>query len=134
MVIDTTKYYIFYDGDCAFCNHWVHWILDRDDKDLFLFVSLQSEFGQSFLKERELPCQDFDTIYIWKPEKYYLVKSVAILDIFRLLGGKYYWLYKLNFLSNNITDFIYTKVANRRKKLMKNCKLPTEKQCRKIIS
>lgn len=129
MIIDSTKYYIFYDNDCAFCNHWVRWILDRDKRDLFLFASLQSEVGQRFLKDRGLNHQIFDTIYLWKPNGYYLVKSSAILDIFRLLGGKYYWLYKLNFLPNSMTDFIYTQVVRHRKKLIKTCSFSNEKQC-----
>ena len=50
--LDTTKYFVLYDGECGFCNFWVHWILKKDTKNNFLFASLQSDFGQQFLNER----------------------------------------------------------------------------------
>ena len=31
--VDSNKYYVFYDGECGFCNFWVHWILKKDVKD-----------------------------------------------------------------------------------------------------
>jgi predicted DCC family thiol-disulfide oxidoreductase YuxK len=41
------------------------------------------------LKERGLETNDFDTIYLWKPNIYYLIKSDAILKIAKIIGGKY---------------------------------------------
>ncbi|WP_373710272.1 thiol-disulfide oxidoreductase DCC family protein, partial [Kaistella sp.] len=76
--VNTNKYYVFYDGECGFCNFWVHWILKKDVKNQFLFASLQSEFGQQFLSERNLELKNLDTLYLWKPEKYYLQKSQAV--------------------------------------------------------
>ena len=72
--LDTTKYFVLYDGECGFCNFWVHWILKKDTKNNFLFASLQSDFGQQFLNERNLESKNLDTLYLWKPEKYYLQK------------------------------------------------------------
>ena len=64
------KFIVFYDGECGFCNHWVQWILEKDTKDKFLFSSLQSEFGQKFLNDRNLPNEIFDTLYLWKPQNF----------------------------------------------------------------
>ena len=94
--MDNTKYYVLYDGDCGFCNHWVHWILKHDHKNQFLFASLQSDFAQKFLKERGLPTNDFDSIILLKPTSFYLKKSEAIVAIAKLLGGKYKFLTYLN--------------------------------------
>ena len=88
-MIKKDKLYVFYDGDCGFCNFWVQWILNNDKKDKFLFASLQGNFGQIFLKERNLETKNFNTIYLWKPEDYYLEKSSAIIKIAENLGGKY---------------------------------------------
>ena len=84
--MDTTKYYVFYDGDCGFCNYWVQWILKNDRKDHFRFAALQSDFGQKFLKERRLESNEFNTIYLWKPNEFYLLKSQAIVKIARILA------------------------------------------------
>lgn len=133
-MIDTSKYYIFYDGDCGFCNHWVQWILKHDKKDEFIFAALQSEFAQNFLKERNLPTVEFNTIYLWKPEEYYFQKSKAILKIADILGGKYKVISLLGYLPTFITDFGYNIVSKNRMKLAsQKCYLPTAKERKKFI-
>lgn len=128
------KYIVFYDGECGFCNHWVQWILERDKKDKFLFSSLQSEFGQKFLNERNLPNQVFDTLYLWKHERFYLSKYQAILRIASELGG----VYSLAKIGKIVPDFIgnqfYNLVSRNRKKLAENqCFLPNAEQRKKFI-
>ncbi|WP_333852139.1 thiol-disulfide oxidoreductase DCC family protein [Epilithonimonas sp.] len=128
------KFIVFYDGECGFCNHWVQWILERDKKDKFLFSSLQSEFGQKFLNERNLPNEVFDTLYLWKPESFYLSKYQAILRIASELGG----VYSLSNVGKILPDFIgnqfYNLVSRNRKKLAENqCFLPNVEQRKKFI-
>lgn len=94
--IQDSKYYVFYDGDCGFCNYWVSWILKNDHKNQFLFSALQSDFGQKFLKERGLERKQFNTLYLWKPGEFYLIKSEAVSQIAKILGGKYALLSYLN--------------------------------------
>lgn len=83
------KHIVFFDGDCGVCNFWVQWILKRDHNNRFLFASLQSDFGQTFLSERKLNTEVFNTLYLWKPNHYYLEKSNAVLQIANILGGIY---------------------------------------------
>lgn len=131
---DIPKYYIFYDGDCGFCNYWVQWILEKDKKDEFLFSALQSEFGQHFLKERGLEQKQFNTLYLWRPDSYYLVKSEAVIKIAEVLGGTYGFLTKLNIFPRFFTDQIYDLTARNRAKLSpKTCRIPTEEERRKFI-
>lgn len=131
---DTSKYYVFYDGDCGFCNYWVQWILENDKKDLFLFAALQSEFGQQFLKERNLENKQFSTLYLWRPNYYYLKKSEAVTKIAKLLGGKYAVLSHLNFLPRSISDFFYDKISENRMKLSsQKCFLPKESHKNKFV-
>jgi len=133
--MDTSKYYVFYDGDCGFCNHWVQWILKNDKKDLFRFAALQSEFGQHFLKERGLENKDLNTLYLWKPEEFYLIKSQAITKIAKLLGGRYALLGSLNIFPKIVSDKIYDQIAARRLKLAtQNCLLPTPEEREKFVS
>ncbi|MBV8327833.1 DCC1-like thiol-disulfide oxidoreductase family protein [Chryseobacterium sp.] len=128
------KHIVFFDGDCGVCNFWVQWILERDTKDRFMFASLQSEFGQQFLSERGLKTTDFNTMYLWKPGRYYLIKSKAVLKIADLLGG----IYRLSvigklipaFLSNTIYDMIS---RNRMKLANQKCYLPDQHQKKKFI-
>ncbi len=132
--IDTSKYYVFYDGDCGFCNFWVQWILKNDLKDQFMFAALQSDFGQEFLKERGLETKQLSTLYLWKPQSFYLKKSEAALKIASILGGKYSFIGYLSFVPKFISDFLYDKVAENRKKLATNtCFLPNEKERAKFV-
>ena len=132
--MDTSKYYVFYDGDCGFCNFWVQWILKNDLKDQFMFAALQSDFGQEFLKERGLETKQLSTLYLWKPQSFYLKKSEAALKIASILGGKYSFIGYLSFVPKFISDFVYDKVAENRKKLATNtCFLPNEKERAKFV-
>jgi predicted DCC family thiol-disulfide oxidoreductase YuxK len=128
------KHIVFFDGDCGVCNFWVQWILERDKKDQFRFASLQSEFGQEFLSERGLNTQVFNTMYLWKPNRYYLEKSAAVLKIADLLGG----IYRLSVIGKMIPKFlsdrIYDKVSENRMKLAnQKCYLPTPEERKKFI-
>lgn len=128
------KHIVFFDGDCGVCNFWVQWILERDTKDKFLFASLQSKYGQKFLSERSLDTTQFNTIYLWKPDDYYLIKSQAILKIARLLGG----IYSLSIVAKLsplfINNWVYDLVARNRMKIAsQKCYLPDSHQKKKFI-
>ncbi|ACU07116.1 hypothetical protein FIC_00661 [Flavobacteriaceae bacterium 3519-10] len=131
---DPTKYYLFYDGDCGFCNHWVQWILQNDSKQQFMFASLQSEFGQNFLDERNLDKNQFSTVYLWKPGSFYHTKSRAAFEIAKVLGGKFTLLSYLRVLPSSITDFFYEIVAKHRQKLAtQKCFLPSPQERKRFI-
>lgn len=128
------KHIVFFDGDCGVCNFWVQWILERDKKNRFMFASLQSDFGQKFLSERGLNTKVFNTMYLWKPNRYYLEKSRAVLKIADLLGG----IYKLSAIGKIIPKFlsdkVYDKVSENRMKLAnQKCYLPTPEERKKFI-
>lgn len=126
------KYYIFFDAECPFCHRSMIWILKNDKKDIFRFISLNSHWGQNFLSERNLPTQNIDTIYLWKPKSFYLKKSQAVENIALLLGGKYQFLAQINFIPTFIMDKIYDLIAKNRKNIQKNCPILTEKEKEKF--
>lgn len=128
------KHIVFFDGDCGVCNFWVQWILERDNKDQFMFASLQSDFGQKFLSERGLETNVFNTMYLWKPGRFYLIKSRAVLEIANLLGG----IYKLSFIGKIMPVFLRDKAydlisKNRMKLANQKCYLPDQHQKKKFI-
>ena len=134
-MISKEKYYIFYDGDCGFCNFWVQWTLKKDKKDNFLFVALQSNFGQIFLKERGLETNHFNTIYLWKPNTYYLIKSDAILKIAKIIGGKYSVLSAFKVFPRFLRNLCYNIISKNRTKIMaQSCLLPTSEEKKKFIN
>lgn len=131
---DASKYFIFYDGDCGFCNHWVKWILKNDHQNQFLFSPLQSEFGQRFLNDRNPPSQTMKTLYLWKPGSYFLIKSQAVFAIARILGGVNTVFGNLNFLPSVFTDFVYDQISENRLKLSsQKCFVPNESERKKFV-
>lgn len=128
------KHIVFFDGECGVCNFWVQWILERDKKDQFMFASLQSDFGQKFLSERSLETKVFNTMYLWKPNQYYLIKSKAVLQIANLLGGVYKLSAIVKFIPGFLSDKLYDIVSKNRMKLAnQKCYLPTPHQRKKFI-
>ncbi|OBW41770.1 hypothetical protein AB670_01856 [Chryseobacterium sp. MOF25P] len=128
------KHIVFFDGECGVCNFWVQWILERDKKDQFMFASLQSDFGQKFLSERGLETKQFNTLYLWKPRQYYLIKSKAVLKIANLLGGIYNLSVIGKLMPTFISDKIYNKISENRMKLSaQKCFLPDQHQKKKFI-
>lgn len=128
------KHIVFFDGECGVCNFWVQWILERDQKDQFMFASLQSDFGQNFLSERGLETKQFNTLYLWKPHQYYLIKSKAVLKIANLLGGIYNLSVIGKLIPTFISDKIYNKISENRMKLSaQKCFLPDQHQKKKFI-
>ncbi len=131
---DLSKYYIFYDGDCGFCNYWVQWILKNDRKNQFLFSPLKSGFGQNFLKERNLQQDQLSTLYLWKPNSFYYLKSEAVLEIAKLLGGKYRLIAVFKILPRFFSDAVYDQIAKNRDHLSATqCPVPTSQQKEKFI-
>jgi len=128
------KHIVFFDGECGVCNFWVQWILERDKNDQFMFASLQSEFGQKFLSERDLETKQFNTLYLWKSKSYYLTKSQAVLKIADLLGGVYKLAAIGKIFPSFFRDKIYDKISeNRMKMANQKCYLPTPQQRKKFI-
>lgn len=128
------KYIVFFDGECGVCNFWVQWILERDKNDHFMFASLQSDFGQKFLSERNLETKQFNTMYLWKPKSYYLTKSQAVLKIANLLGGIYKFMAAGKIIPSFFRDKIYDKISENRMKIAnQKCYLPTPHQRKKFI-
>ncbi|WP_417431062.1 thiol-disulfide oxidoreductase DCC family protein [Halpernia sp.] len=128
------KYVVFYDGDCGFCNFWVGWILKNDKKNQFLFSALQSEFGQKFLSERNLNTDQFNTLYLFSPGKFYLMKSSAVLKIANILGGKFSFLRIFKIIPKFLSDYVYDFISrNRMKMASAKCYLPTAEERKKFI-
>lgn len=100
-----------------------------------MFASLQSDFGQKFLSERNLDQKQFNTLYLWKFGSYYLIKSNAIIKVLDLLGGFYSlgsWIGKI--VPKFISDQIYDMISKNRMKISnQKCFLPTPDERKKFI-
>ena len=76
---------ILFDGICNLCNGTVSFIVKRDKRKLFRFVSLQSEAGKTLLDRYAVESSNKTLYYFRKGDCY--SKSTAILYILKDLGG-----------------------------------------------
>lgn len=127
--ITSGKKIILFDGVCNLCNTMVNFVIERDTKDAFRFVALQSETGTAILKKIGLFDKNIDSIVLYEPGVAYFYKANAALEIAKSLGGIYSVLgYILNIFPDFILNFDYDIVAKNRYKWFGKeaaCMIPT---------
>jgi len=119
---------ILFDGLCNLCNGSVRFIIKRDRLGVFKFASLQSEVGQSLLKQFCFHNKDTDSIVYIKDDKC-LIRSSAVLNILKDLGGIWRLWYMFIIIPKFLRDFVYNAVAKSRYKIFgkrESCMIPSE--------
>jgi predicted DCC family thiol-disulfide oxidoreductase YuxK len=110
-------------------------VIENDYKNQFKFASLQSEFGQEFLKKNDLSTEEFNSIILVDGDKYF-TRSDAALRIGTELKGIYKWSKFLFVFPKFIRDFMYDIISRNRYKWFgkqDNCWLPTPDLQEKFI-
>jgi predicted DCC family thiol-disulfide oxidoreductase YuxK len=111
---------VIFDGDCAFCNHSVKFILTRDRKKQLLVCPSQSEQGKSLIEQYAITTRPEDSLLFIEDGK---VRdySTAALHIAKYLNGLYPLIFVFGIIVPTfIRNGIYKWIAKRRKKLIKN--------------
>ena len=124
-----------FDGICNLCNQSVQFVIEHDSKNQFRFASLQSDFGQDFLKKNKLEAIQFDSIVFIEDDQFY-TKSSAALKIAKYLDGLTSWLTIFMIVPKPLRDIVYSFIAkNRYRWFGKNesCWLPTKELKAKFI-
>lgn len=118
---------LLFDGVCNLCNSSVNFIIDRDPKKHFKFAALQSEFGQSKLKELGFNQEEFDSLVLLSHGKVYR-KSSAALRIAKKLNGLWPLLYIFIIIPPFIRHGVYDIIGKNRYKWFgkqDSCRMPT---------
>lgn len=102
-----------FDGICNLCNQSVQFVIEHDKKNQFRFASLQSDFGQNFLKENNLDATQFDSVVFIEDDKFY-TKSSAALKISKYLDGITSWLTIFMIVPKPLRDVVYSFIAKNR--------------------
>ena len=105
---------VLFDGVCVLCSNFVKFIIDRDHAKRFHFASIQSDAGRRALRDCGFHTDELNTVVYIESQKYSL-KSTAVLNICRDLGGIWKLLYiKFIFIPRFIRDSVYDFIAGRR--------------------
>jgi len=118
---------VLFDGVCNLCNSSVQFILKRDKKKQFLFASLQGKAGQALLRQFNLPVNELFSFILVDGDRYY-VRSTAVLQMLKRLGGGWRLLYAFIIIPRFIRDAVYNWIARNRYKWFgkqESCWVPT---------
>ncbi len=109
---------VIFDGDCAFCNKSVLFILRKNTKKDIFVVASDSEKGKALIQDKNILHDPKETlIYIEKNRVF--SKSNAVLQISKSLKGGYPILYIFKIIPRLLRDLVYDFIAKRRKKIVK---------------
>ncbi|WP_254861478.1 thiol-disulfide oxidoreductase DCC family protein [Halovivax gelatinilyticus] len=117
---------VLFDGVCNLCNGFVQFIAPRDDDGQFYFASLQSDVGQELLAAHDLPTDELESVVLVEGDRAW-VKSAAVIEVSRRLGGVYRLLSPFRYLPRIVRDTVYDLVANNRYRLFgkkDRCEIP----------
>ena len=122
------KKILLFDGVCNLCNESVLKIIRYDNKDIFRFVSLQSDFGQQITNHLGIDTSTIDSVILYEPGVSYEIKSTAALNIMFEFGGIWKLTRVLGYLPKGFRNFIYDYIARNRYKWFgkrEQCMIPT---------
>lgn len=119
------KNVLFYDGDCAMCNHTVNFVLKHEKGKELFFSSLQSEFAKKELSKFNYDFTQMATFALIKEGEVHY-KSAAALRVSLFLKMPYSWFIVFIIVPPFIRNAVYDFVATRRKTWFKKdfCVMP----------
>lgn len=130
------KKIILFDGVCNLCNSSVQFVIQHDTKDVFRFVSLQSELGQEILKHIGINPINIDSIVLYEPGIAYYYKSDAALEIAKNIGGLFHFGTVFKIIPAGIRNQLYDYIAKNRYKWygkQEHCIIPSKELKSKFL-
>jgi predicted DCC family thiol-disulfide oxidoreductase YuxK len=131
------KKIILFDGVCNLCNASVQYVIKHDEKDVFRFVSLQSELGQKIQKHIGIADKNIDSIVLYQPGIAYYYKSTAIIEITKSLQGFFNYGLLFRILPTPLRDIVYDYIAKNRYQWYgkkESCMIPTPELKAKFLA
>lgn len=105
---------VLYDGECGFCDRFVHFVIERDPHSQFHFAPLQSKPARAMLKNHGILLQtDLNTIYLIQNGIVH-TKSTAALRIAQQLDSVWSFLHVFLLVPRSVRDIVYTLVGKYR--------------------
>lgn len=127
---------LLFDGICNLCNASVQWVILRDKKGVFKFAAIQSEAGQTLLKQFGLHNQPIESVILIKDERIY-TKSDAALMASSLLGWPWSALRIFQIVPLDFRNAVYDWIAKNRYRWFgkqEQCMLPKPEWKNRFLS
>lgn len=127
---------ILFDGVCNLCNTSVQFVIKNDKKNIFKYASLQSDFGQKLLNEKDLDSNNFDSFILLDNQRIYQ-KSTAALLVAKHLSWQWQWLQLFWLIPTPVRDLVYNFIAKNRYRWFgkkESCWIPTPEMRKKFLN
>ena len=105
---------VLFDGVCNLCNGFAKFILKKDNKRQFQFISLQSEVGRELASGNNIQ-GDLDSVILIIRNNVY-TESDAAIEILKLLPAPWKWIAVFMIIPLKQRNGIYRWVARNRYK------------------
>lgn len=126
---------VIFDGECAFCDRSVKWIIHHDRAARLRFTPRQSAVGQELLAKHGLPPEGVDSMILIEGDRV-STHSTGVLRIAKLLPLPWKLGAANLLIPRFIRDFLYRAMAKRRYKVagkVDACSIPTPEQRSRIL-
>jgi predicted DCC family thiol-disulfide oxidoreductase YuxK len=119
---------LFFDGVCNLCNHFVDFLLRKDQHGVFKVASLQGSTAKVLLPKELL--EDLNSVVLLDGSQVY-TESTAVLMVMRALPRPWCWMSAFLVLPKVLRDAVYRAVAKHRYLIFgrrDSCRLPTKEE------
>ena len=132
--VGLTKPVIFFDDVCIMCNSFVNLMLRIDHRQQFLFAPLRGETAEKILP----PLPDDPTAWsmVYFDETGIHDQSDASLEVYRRLGGLWWWLSLARFVPRWIRNPVYRVIARNRYRWFgkhETCRIPSADERQRFL-
>lgn len=117
--MDESKPVLIYDGECGLCHGLVRWVLRRDGGERFLLAAVQSPAGSALARRCGIDPARADSMILWSEGRGHL-RSDAVFEVLRILGGGWKALRIFRHLPRGLRDGFYNLVARSRQRFFKS--------------
>lgn len=104
---------VLFDGDCAFCNGTVRWLLRHERAPRYRLAALQSEAARPLLAQFGVPAGDLGSVLVIDHGRLYR-KTAAVLHLLRELRWPWPLMRVLVVVPRFLRDPVYDFVGARR--------------------
>lgn len=127
---------LLFDGVCNLCNGFVQFVIKRDPEGHFRFAALQSEAGQTLLRQHHLSTDNIDTVVLIDKGEAHVRSEVAI-RVASQMKGLWPVISVFRILPLALRDALYNFVAANRYRWFgekDQCMIPTPELKQRFLS
>jgi predicted DCC family thiol-disulfide oxidoreductase YuxK len=126
---------ILFDGVCVLCSGWVKFVLERDRKERFRFVPIQSAYGQVLAERFGIDLSAPQTNVVVDRGTAWFKLDAALVVVSH--WPRWRWVAALKLVPRPVRNWLYDRVARNRYRLFgrtTQCMIPAPDIARRFVT